>query len=418
MTMSCQVRQWLRDDVMKDTSVAQRQLLFLLGGLETEFYAVTPSPAWLTVLSLSFWYFVPTASPVETVLDCFLKHTAECVVDSAVLAVIRLFMRLRSREPVDFAAIFDPRSTTHSGRILCIDFSDDIQDNTLAWELCAVLRASLPAFIQPSCFAYLTTAFIEQLVEERRWERAVFVMLFNPYDAVRTKLVRDLIHCHIPEVFPSASPLAEMKESQHLLSTVMATPAVAFLVDELGISPAVIYSCLADHARYVGDVLLEVVCRVAIQEWDASFELLLKHILPEAVIGNNVELVATCLSLLEREGVKKWRRVFDVLSVYVRSVSSEGGLSYEGSVVLFQEIEELETAQTVVGRKEWVKMLEEMKWRVAALIVDALLKESDVDEKKVEVCALQVGSLRCSYDIQKQLLDSLQGIQVKPLCRC
>lgn len=416
--MSCQVRQWLRDDVMKDTSVAQRQLLFLLGGLETEFYAVTPSPAWLTVLSLSFWYFVPTASPVETVLDCFLKHTAECVVDSAVLAVIRLFMRLRSREPVDFAAIFDPRSTTHSGRILCIDFSDDIQDNTLAWELCAVLRASLPAFIQPSCFAYLTTAFIEQLVEERRWERAVFVMLFNPYDAVRTKLVRDLIHCHIPEVFPSASPLAEMKESQHLLSTVMATPAVAFLVDELGISPAVIYSCLADHARYVGDVLLEVVCRVAIQEWDASFELLLKHILPEAVIGSNVELVATCLSLLEREGVKKWRRVFDVLSVYVRSVSSEGGLSYEGSVVLFQEIEELETAQTVVGRKEWVKMLEEMKWRVAALIVDALLKESDVDEKKVEVCALQVGSLRCSYDIQKQLLDSLQGIQVKPLCRC
>lgn len=416
--MSCQVRQWLRDDVLKDTSVAQRQLLFLLGGLETEFYAVTPSPVWLTVLSLSFWYFVPTASPVETVLDCFLKHTAECVVDSAVLAVIRLFMRLRSREPVDFAAIFDPRSTTHSGRILCIDFSDDIQDNTLAWELCAVLRASQPAFIQPSCFAYLTTAFIEQLVEERRWERAVFVMLFNPYDAVRTKLVRDLIHCHIPEVFPSASPLAEMKESQHLLSTVMATPAVAFLVDELGISPAVIYSCLADHARYVGDVLLEVVCRVAIQEWDASFELLLKHILPEAVIGNNVELVATCLSLLEREGVKKWRRVFDVLSVYVRSVSSEGGLSYEGSVVLFQEIEELETAQTVVGRKEWVKMLEEMKWRVAALIVDALLKESDVDEKKVEVCALQVGSLRCSYDIQKQLLDSLQGIQVKPLCRC
>lgn len=418
MTMSCQVRQWLRDDVLKDTSVAQRQLLFLLGGLETEFYAVTPSPVWLTVLSLSFWYFVPTASPVETVLDCFLKHTAECVVDSAVLAVIRLFMRLRSREPVDFAAIFDPRSTTHSVRILCIDFSDDIQDNTLAWELCAVLRASQPAFIQPSCFAYLTTAFIEQLVEERRWERAVFVMLFNPYDAVRTKLVRDLIHCHIPEVFPSASPLAEMKESQHLLSTVMATPAVAFLVDELGISPAVIYSCLADHARYVGDVLLEVVCRVAIQEWDASFELLLKHILPEAVIGNNVELVATCLSLLEREGVKKWRRVFDVLSVYVRSVSSEGGLSYEGSVVLFQEIEELETAQTVVGRKEWVKMLEEMKWRVAALIVDALLKESDVDEKKVEVCALQVGSLRCSYDIQKQLLDSLQGIQVKPLCRC
>lgn len=418
MTMSCQVRQWLRDDVLKDTSVAQRQLLFLLGGLETEFYAVTPSPGWLTVLSLSFWYFVPTASPVETVMDCFLKHTAECVVDSAVLAVIRLFMRLRSREPVDFAAIFDPRSTTHSVRILCIDFSDDIQDNTLAWELCAVLRASQPAFIQPSCFAYLTTAFIEQLVEERRWERAVFVMLFNPYDAVRTKLVRDLIHCHIPEVFPSASPLAEMKESQHLLSTVMATPAVAFLVDELGISPAVIYSCLADHARYVGDVLLEVVCRVAIQEWDASFELLLKHILPEAVIGNNVELVATCLSLLEREGVKKWRRVFDVLSVYVRSVSSEGGLSYEGSVVLFQEIEELETAQTVVGRKEWVKMLEEMKWRVAALIVDALLKESDVDEKKVEVCALQVGSLRCSYDIQKQLLDSLQGIQVKPLCRC
>ena len=418
MTMSFQVRQWLRDDVMKDTSVAQRQLLFLLGGLETEFYAVTPSPAWLTVLSLSFWYFVPTASPVETVLDCFLKHTAECVVDSAVLAVIRLFMRLRSREPVDFAAIFDPRSTTHTGKILCIDFSDDIQDNTLAWELCAVLRASQPAFIQPSCFAYLTAAFIEQLVEERRWERAVFVMLFNPYDAVRTKLVRDLIHCHIPEVFPSSSPLAEMKESQHLLSTVMATPAVAFLVDELGISPAVIYSCLADHARYVGDVLLEVVCRVAIQEWDASFELLLKHILPEAVIGNNVELVATCLSLLEREGVKKWRRVFDVLSVYVRSVSSEGGLSYEGSVVLFQEIEELETAQTVVGRKEWVKMLEEMKWRVAALIVDALLKESDVDEKKVEVCALQVGSLRCSYDIQKQLLDSLQGIQVKPLCRC
>lgn len=418
MTMSCQVRQWLRDGVLKDTSVAQRQLLFLLGGLETEFYAVTPSPGWLTVLSLSFWYFVPTASPVETVLDCFLKHTAECVVDSAVLAVIRLFMRLRSREPVDFAAIFDPRSTTHTGKILCIDFSDDIQDNTLAWELCAVLRASQPAFIQPSCFAYLTTAFIEQLVEERRWERAVFVMLFNPYDAVRTKLVRDLIHCHIPEVFPSASPLAEMKESQHLLSTVMATPAVAFLVDELGISPAVIYSCLADHARYVGDVLLEVVCRVAIQEWDASFELLLKHILPEAVIGNNVELVATCLSLLEREGVKKWRRVFDVLSVYVRSVSSEGGLSYEGSVVLFQEIEELETAQTVVGRKEWVKMLEEMKWRVAALIVDALLKESDVDEKKVEVCALQVGSLRCSYDIQKQLLDSLQGIQVKPLCRC
>lgn len=416
--MSCQVRQWLRDDVLKDTSVAQRQLLFLLGGLETEFYAVTPSPAWLTVLSLSFWYFVPTASPVETVLDCFLKHTAECVVDSAVLAVIRLFMRLRSREPVDFAAIFDPRSTTHSVRILCIDFSDDIQDNTLAWELCAVLRASQPAFIQPSCFAYLTTAFIEQLVEERRWERAVFVMLFNPYDAVRTKLVRDLIHCHIPEVFPSASPLAEMKESQHLLSTVMATPAVAFLVDELGISPAVIYSCLADHARYVGDVLLEVVCRVAIQEWDASFELLLKHILPEAVIGNNVELVATCLSLLEREGVKKWRRVFDVLSVYVRSVSSEGGLSYEGSVTLFQEIEELETAQTVVERKEWVKMLEEMKWRVAALIVDALLKESDVDEKKVEACALQVGSLRCSYDIQKQLLDSLQGIQVKPLCRC
>ena len=416
--MSFQVRQWLRDDVLKDTSVAQRQLLFLLGGLETEFYAVTPSPAWLTVLSLSFWYFVPTASPVETVLDCFLKHTAECVVDSAVLAVIRLFMRLRSREPVDFAAIFDPRSTTHTGKILCIDFSDDIQDNTLAWELCAVLRASQPAFIQPSCFAYLTTAFIEQLVEERRWERAVFVMLFNPYDVVRTKLVRDLIHCHIPEVFPSSSPLAEMKESQHLLSTVMATPAVAFLVDELGISPAVIYSCLADHARYVGDVLLEVVCRVAIQEWDASFELLLKHILPEAVIGNNMELVATCLSLLEREGVKKWRRVFDVLSVYVRSVSSEGGLSYEGSVVLFQEIEELETAQTVVGRKEWVKMLEEMKWRVAALIVDALLKESDVDEKKVEVCALQVGSLRCSYDIQKQLLDSLQGIQVKPLCRC
>ena len=418
MTMSFQVRQWLRDDVMKDTSVAQRQLLFLLGGLETEFYAVTPSPAWLTVLSLSFWYFVPTASPVETVLDCFLKHTAECVVDSAVLAVIRLFMRLRSREPVDFAAIFDPRSTTHTGKILCIDFSDDIQDNTLAWELCAVLRASQPAFIQPSCFAYLTTAFIEQLVEERRWERAVFVMLFNPYDAVRTKLVRDLIHCHIPEVFPSASPLAEMKESQHLLSTVMATPAVAFLVDELGISPAVIYSCLADHTRYMGDVLLEVVCRVAIQEWDVSFELLLKHILPEAVIGNNVELVATCLSLLEREGVKKWRRVFDVLSVYVKSVSSEGGLSYEGSVVLFQEIEELETAQTVVGRKEWVKMLEEMKWRVAALIVDALLKESDVDEKKVEACALQVGSLRCSYDIQKQLLDSLQGIQVKPLCRC
>lgn len=416
--MSCQVRQWLRDGVLKDTSVAQRQLLFLLGGLETEFYAVTPSPAWLTVLSLSFWYFVPTASPVETVLDCFLKHTAECVVDSAVLAVIRLFMRLRSREPVDFAAIFDPRSTTHSGRILCIDFSDDIQDNTLAWELCAVLRASQPAFIQPSCVAYLTTAFIEQLVEERRWERAVFVMLFNPYDAVRTKLVRDLIHCHIPEVFPSASPLAEMKESQHLLSTVMATPAVAFLVDELGISPAVIYSCLADHARYVGDVLLEVVCRVAIQEWDVSFELLLKHILPKAVIGNNMELVATCLSLLEREGVKKWRRVFDVLSVYVKSVSSEGGLSYEGSVVLFQEIEELETAQTVVGRKEWVKMLEEMKWRVAALIVDALLKESDVDEKKVEACALQVGSLRCSYDIQKQLLDSLQGIQAKSLCRC
>lgn len=418
MTMSCQVRQWLRDGVLKDTSVAQRQLLFLLGGLETEFYAVTPSPGWLTVLSLSFWYFVPTASPVETVLDCFLKHTAECVVDSAVLAVIRLFMRLRSREPVDFAAIFDPRSTTHSGKILCIDFSDDIQDNTLAWELCAVLRASQPAFIQPSCFAYLTTAFIEQLVEERRWERAVFVMLFNPYDVVRTKLVRDLIHCHIPEVFPSASPLAEMKESQHLLSTVMATPAVAFLVDELGISPAVIYSCLADHARYVGDVLLEVVCRVAIQEWDVSFELLLKHILPEAVIGNNMELVATCLSLLEREGVKKWRRVFDVLSVYVKSVSSEGGLSYEGSVTLFQEIEELETAQTVVERKEWVKMLEEMKWRVAALIVDALLKESDVDEKKVEACALQVGSLRCSYDIQKQLLDSLQGIQAKSLCRC
>lgn len=41
---------------------------------------------------------------------------------------------------------------------------------------------------------------------------------------------------------------------------------------------------------------------MAIQEWDASFELLLKHILPEAVIGNNVELVATCLVAVGARG--------------------------------------------------------------------------------------------------------------------
>ena len=415
--MSCQVRQWLREGVLNDTPAAQRQLLFLLGGMEKDFYASSSSLSWLMVLSLSFWYFVPADAPIEAVFECFLKHTAECAVDSAVMAVIRLFMLLRNRETVDFATIFDPRSTTHNGRILCIDFSDDIQDCTLAWELCAVLSASQPAFIQPPCMSYLTAAFIEQLVAERHWEWAVFVMLFNPYEVVRTKMVRDTIHCHISEVFPSTSPLTEMKDSQSLLSTVMSAPSTTFLVDELGISPAVIYSCLADHARYVGDVLLEVVCRVAIKEWDASFELLLKHILPQAIINNNVELVVTCLSLLEWEGVRRWRNVFDVLNAYVKSVSGEGNVNYEELVVLFQQITELEAKQSVVEKKEWVKMMEEMKWRIATLIVDALLKESDVDEKKVEACALQVGSLQCSYDIQKQLLDSLQTIQVKSLSR-
>ena len=113
--MFSQVKQWEREGVLAGTPVAQQQLLYLLAGMEEPFYALSAStPSWLSSLMVCFWYHISNAMPVESALSLFLKHAEDCVVDSAVVTLIRLYMTLRNRETPDFSQIFDPRSTTHS----------------------------------------------------------------------------------------------------------------------------------------------------------------------------------------------------------------------------------------------------------------------------------------------------------------
>lgn len=284
----------------------------------------------------------------------------------------------------------------------------------MAWELCAVLSAAQPAFVQPPCMHYLAASFLEQLLAEHHWEWSVFVMMFNPYESVRTKLVRDMIQSHIPCVLQNYTTLTEMKESQQLLSSVMKSPLVLFLVDELGVDPTLVYACLGDHAHSVGDVLLEVVCRLATREWDSGFVLLLKHILPAAVINNNTDLLVSCLSLVDGKEMKAWKAVYDVMESYVATIAdTDNTVQYEDNDRLFEAIQNLQAIPSVVEKKTWLRMLEEMKWRVVAQTVQLLVNENEVDEEKVERCGIQVGSLRCKYVIQKQLLDSLQSVQTR-----
>ena len=113
--MFSQVKQWEREGVLAGTPVAQQQLLYLLAGMEEPFYNLSAStPSWLSSLMVCFWYHVSNAMPGESALSLFLKHAEDCVVDSAVVTLIRLYMTLRNRETPDFSRVFDPRSTTHS----------------------------------------------------------------------------------------------------------------------------------------------------------------------------------------------------------------------------------------------------------------------------------------------------------------
>lgn len=149
MTMSCQVRQWLRDDVLKDTSVAQRQLLFLLGragdGVLRRHALARLADCSVSLLLVLRAHRLARGNGPGLLLEA---HGGMCRGFRRAGRYSTLYASAKPRT-VDFAAIFDPRSTTHSVRILCIDFSDDIQDNTLAWELCAVLRAQ-PAGVHPA----------------------------------------------------------------------------------------------------------------------------------------------------------------------------------------------------------------------------------------------------------------------------
>ena len=139
--------------------------------------------------------------------------------------------------------------------------------------------------------------------------------------------------------------------------------------------------------------------------------LLLKHILPAAVINNNTDLLVSCLSLVDGKELKAWKAVYDVMESYVATIAdTDNTVQYEDNDRLFEAIQNLQAIPSVVEKKTWLRMLEEMKWRVVA---QTLVNENEVDEEKVERCGIQVGSLRCKYVIQKQLLDSLQSVQTR-----
>ena len=136
--------------------------------------------------------------------------------------------------------------------------------------------------------------------------------------------------------------------------------------------------------------------------------LLLKHILPAAVINNNTDLLVSCLSLVDGKEMKAWKAVYDVMESYVATIAdTDNTAQYEDNDRLFEAIQNLQAIPSVVEKNTWLRMLEEMKWRVVAQTVQLVVKE------KVERCGIQVGSLRCKYVIQKQLLDLLQSVQAR-----
>ncbi|CAK1554264.1 unnamed protein product [Leptosia nina] len=144
----------------------------------------------------------------------------------------------------------------------------------------------------------------EQLEGYGEWHLAVQVLFYHPDDVVRAHLIRELISRHAPASIDDPRLKSRLE-----------------FVENLGVPEKWVLLARAHRAKYEHRPQLEAECLVGASAWNAAHAVLIEHLLPEAVLSDNVKSIQPILDKLSeaarRSEVSGWEGGGEALYHYI-----------------------------------------------------------------------------------------------------
>lgn len=289
-------------------------------------------------------------------------------------------------------------------------------DYALSWQLALILQSSSPSpqLSHPALFSYLTHAFAHQLLIDGHWEWTCFLWQFHRESQTREWLVRDLITRMVGAKMNMKEQImtADLNPSaiQSLMDSVMNDQQVMMLCDDFGIQRAVIYSALADYAASTKNILLEIACQQAAEDYNRTFQTILQNTLPIAIIQHDIDAVEKYLNLFEghEDKIPLWGKFGDALEAYVHLVNADGvdENMLDMGMQLLEVINGWKKEKSIIKEDDLGLMLKEMNWRILAFLIEIVKICNVKDDPTIESISLQLSKLDMPYEMRTQLQRS------------
>lgn len=250
-----------------------------------------------------------------------------------------------------------------------------------------------------------TAAFAQELELQGLWTWAVFVTMFTPHEVVRTKLVQELVSRHIVEC------LGEQQE-QRRITDVLKHESVRMLIEDLSISPSIVFEAVSLYARFSHDVFLEITCKIYVEDFDSAFNLIFQNVFPVAFRQKDMNSVRESLALFDgkEDLVTLWEAVGRVLKHYLEFVSnSVTQASFLDGKNLLNSIDKWMEFSSLVSTPDLIFMTQEMSWRVLSQMVESLGHLPLVDDEQLEFLYYRIQGLDISQEVKRRLLESLSS---------
>lgn len=197
---------------------------------------------------------------------------------------------------------------------------------------------------------------------------------------------------------------------QSLMDSVMNDQQVMMLCDDFGIQRAVIYSALADYAASTKNILLEIACQQAAEDYGRTFQTILQNTLPIAIIQHDIDAVENYLNLFEghEDKIPLWGKFGDALEAYVHLVNADGvdENMLDMGMQLLEVINGWKKEKSIIKEDDLGLMLKEMNWRILAFLIEIVKICNVKDDPTIESISLQLSKLDMPYEMRTQLQRS------------
>ncbi|ORZ21044.1 nuclear protein 96-domain-containing protein [Lobosporangium transversale] len=365
---------------------------------------VTDGLDWRRAFGLYLWH---SNTPGADLGQALSHYSASMSQRKSVARPTPWYQRNTDSEPEHFDFLFQLIALlTHPSKALedvlhplgmgpvCLDYRQ-------SWLFYMVLCQSLHAsqFRSELSHAQICQSFIFQLENLGLWEWAVFVALHLETASSRELVIRQILERHVDLPTLSCSPSSSISAPSKGMATLV--PSVdterwefegeknSFLLKDLRIPEAWLWSARAVRAKYNGELYMEVFSLLKAGEYERGHKLILSSLAPVSILQGDLSTLNRVLGMINQNKVQGWANGGAIYQEYLKCCSDfegrDGYLLMRGNKVSY--------ANDLVPQKDTQILQSEVQALLKKLPL--LLAHQSTDSPSLQVCVSEMAS-RCT----------------------